>query len=34
MIDGCRPFKTFLRVMLPLARSAIITVLLFSFVWH
>lgn len=34
MIDGCRPFKTYLRVMLPLARSAIVTVLLFSFVWH
>lgn len=34
MIDGCRPFKTFVRVMLPLARSAFITVLLFSFVWH
>ena len=34
MIDGCRPFMTFVRVMLPLARSAFITVMLFSFVWH
>ncbi len=34
MIDGCGAFRTFLQVMLPLARSAIITVLLFSFVWH
>ena len=34
MIDGCGAFRTFLQVMLPLAKSAIITVLLFSFVWH
>ncbi|MBQ7725952.1 MAG: carbohydrate ABC transporter permease [Clostridia bacterium] len=34
MIDGCGAFRTFVQVMLPLARSAFITVLLFSFVWH
>ncbi|MCQ2449249.1 MAG: carbohydrate ABC transporter permease [Clostridia bacterium] len=34
MIDGCNAFRTFVQVMLPLAKSAIITVLLFSFVWH
>ncbi len=33
-IDGCGPFGTFLRVMLPLSRSAFITVLLFAFIWH
>lgn len=34
MIDGCGAFRTFVQVMLPLAKSAFITVLLFSFVWH
>lgn len=33
-IDGCGPFKTFFRIMLPNAKNAIITVFLFSFVWH
>lgn len=33
-IDGCGFFKTYIRVMLPLAGSAFITVLLFSFIWH
>lgn len=33
-IDGCGAFRTFVQVMLPLAKSAFITVLLFSFVWH
>ncbi|MDQ6420299.1 carbohydrate ABC transporter permease [Paenibacillus sp. LHD-117] len=33
-MDGCGPFKTFFRVMLPNARNAMITVFLFSFVWH
>lgn len=33
-IDGCGTFRTFVQVMLPLAKSAFITVLLFSFVWH
>ncbi|MBO4432341.1 MAG: carbohydrate ABC transporter permease [Clostridia bacterium] len=34
MIDGCGAFRTYLQVMLPLAKSAFITVLLFSFIWH
>lgn len=34
MIDGCNALRTFVQVMLPLAKSAFITVLLFSFVWH
>lgn len=33
-IDGCGVFKTFLRVMVPMAVPAFITVLLFSIVWH
>jgi len=33
-IDGCGPFKTFLRIMVPLAGPAFVTVLLFSIVWH
>ena len=33
-IDGCGVFKTFVKVMLPLAIPAFITVLLFSIVWH
>ena len=33
-IDGCGSFQTFVMIMLPLVRSAIITVCLFSFVWH
>lgn len=33
-IDGCGPFMTFLRVMLPNARSALLTVFLFSVVWY
>lgn len=33
-IDGCGPFKTYLRIILPLAVPTIITVLLFSFIWH
>ena len=33
-IDGCGPLRTFLKIMLPNARNAIITVFLFSFVWH
>lgn len=33
-IDGCGPFKTFLRVMLPLSGGAIIIVLLLSLVAH
>ena len=33
-IDGCGPFKTFLRIMVPLAGPAFVTVILFSIVWH
>lgn len=33
-IDGCGPFKTFLRIMIPLAGPAFVTVLLFSIVWQ
>ncbi len=33
-IDGCGIFKTFVRVMLPLAVPCFVTVLLFSIVWH
>jgi multiple sugar transport system permease protein len=33
-VDGCGPLKTFTRIMLPNAKNAIVTVFLFSFVWH
>lgn len=33
-IDGCGPVKTFVTIMLPLAKPAIVTVFLFSFIWH
>lgn len=33
-IDGCGVFTTYVKVMLPLAIPSIITVLLFSLVWH
>lgn len=33
-IDGCGPLRTFLNIMLPNARNSIVTVFLFSFVWH
>ncbi|MCL1988060.1 MAG: carbohydrate ABC transporter permease [Firmicutes bacterium] len=33
-IDGAGPFRTYLQVMIPNATPAIITVLLFAFVWH
>lgn len=33
-IDGCGHLSTYVRIMLPLARPAFVTVLLFSFVWH
>ena len=33
-IDGCGVFKTFIRVMAPMAVPAFVTVLLFSIVWH
>ncbi len=33
-IDGCGPFSTFIRIMVPNATGAIITVMLFTIVWH
>lgn len=33
-IDGCGPYKTFLKIMLPNAGPAFLTVFLFSLVWH
>ncbi len=33
-IDGCGPLKTFVRVMLPNASAALLTVFLFSVVWY
>lgn len=33
-IDGCGPLKTFIRVMIPNAASAFLTVFLFSVVWY
>jgi len=33
-VDGYGPFKTFFFIMLPNAKNAMITVFLFSFVWH
>ncbi|WP_327204850.1 carbohydrate ABC transporter permease [Paenibacillus sp. DMB20] len=34
LVDGAGVFKTFYRVMLPNALPAIVTVVLFSFVWQ
>ncbi len=33
-VDGCNPFSTFLRIMVPNVGSIIIVVLLFSIVWY
>lgn len=33
-IDGCGPFKTYFRIIVPLAVPVFITVMLFSFIWH
>ncbi|HWT73444.1 MAG TPA: carbohydrate ABC transporter permease [Mobilitalea sp.] len=33
-VDGSGPLRTFLSIMLPNAKNAIISVFLFSFVWH
>ena len=33
-IDGCGSFETYVKIMFPLAKSAVITICLFSFVWH
>ncbi|WP_408055782.1 carbohydrate ABC transporter permease [Streptomyces lycii] len=32
-IDGCGPFRSFLRVVLPLTRPALITTAIFTFIW-
>ncbi len=34
LIDGCGGIRTYFRVMLPNARSSMITVFIFSVVWH
>ena len=34
LIDGCGIVRTFYNVMLPNAKSAVVTVMLFSFVWQ
>lgn len=34
MIDGCGPFKTYYKVMLPLSSPAIITISVLTFVWY
>ena len=33
-IDGCGPFMTFVRVMLPNAMMSVLTVFLFTIVWY
>lgn len=33
-LDGCGPFKTFVKVMVPNAASSFLTVFLFSIVWY
>lgn len=33
-VDGCNPLKTFIRIIIPSAGNGIVTVSLFSFVWH
>ena len=33
-VDGSGPLRTFTHIMLPNAKNAIVTVFLFSFVWH
>ncbi len=33
-VDGSGPLRTFLYIMLPNAKNAVVTVFLFSFVWH
>jgi len=32
-LDGCGPFRTFLHIMLPLIRPALVTTTIFSFIW-
>ena len=33
-VDGCGPFKTFMKIMLPNVGSIVIVITLFSIVWH
>lgn len=33
-LDGCGPFSTFIRIMIPNAKTSFITVFLFSLVWY
>ena len=33
-LDGCGPFKTFVKIMIPNASSAFLTVFLFAIVWY
>lgn len=33
-LDGCGPFKTFIRIMVPNAASSFLTVFLFAIVWY
>lgn len=33
-LDGCGPFSTFIRIMVPNARSSFLTVFVFSLVWY
>jgi multiple sugar transport system permease protein len=33
-LDGCGPFKTYLKVMVPNAKTSFLTVFLFSIVWY
>ncbi|MGN1113548.1 MAG: carbohydrate ABC transporter permease [Oscillospiraceae bacterium] len=33
-LDGCGPFKTFVKVMVPNAKSSFLTVFLFAIVWY
>lgn len=33
-IDGCGPFSTFIRVMVPNSSQAVLTVMILSIVWH
>lgn len=34
LVDGCKPFGIFVRIMSPVASGAYLTVFLFSFVWY
>lgn len=33
-VDGCNPLRTFISIILPISGPGIVTVTLFSFVWH